>query len=98
MDLGSILSIPYTDDCPFTLKGPISTPLSPLVQLRIVMDDPTVSTVTLPKTTEVSPIAIVLHKLLRYNLLPRLGGGADFTYQDLVLVALIMIGLPFNFS
>lgn len=97
MDLGSILSILYTGDCPFTLKGPISTPLSPLVQLRIVMDNPTVSSITLPKTTEVS-LVTVLHKLLRYNLLPRLGGGADFTYQDLVLVALIMTGQLFNFS
>lgn len=98
MDLGSILSIPYTGDCPFTLKGPISTPLSPLVQLRIILDDPTVSSVTLPKTTEVSPLAVVLHKVLRYNLLPHLGGGAEFTYQDLVLVALIMTGQSFNFS
>lgn len=51
-----------------------------------------------PKTVDVSPTARVLHKLVRYNLLPRIGGGADFTYQDLVLVAMILKGLSFNFS
>lgn len=98
MDLGSILSIPFTGDCPFTLKEPVYSPLSPLYQLQTIMDDPTLTSVILPKTIDVSPIAIVLHKLLRYNLLPRIGGGAEFTYQDLVLVALLLKGKPFNFS
>lgn len=62
------------------------------------MDDPTLSDVFLPKTVDVSPTASVIHKVLRYNLLPCIGGGADFTYQDLVLVAIILKGTPFNFS
>lgn len=98
LDLGNIMSVPSTGICPFTLKGASHTPFPPLEQLQIVMDDPTVSQLHTPKTVDVSPIACILHKLVRHNLLPRLGGGADFTYQDLVLVAMIMKGVSFNFS
>lgn len=31
-------------------------------------------------------------------MLPRHSGGVDFTFQDLVLVAMILRGLPFNFA
>lgn len=62
MDLGIILSIPFTGDCPFTLKGPIYSPMSPLDQLQTIMADPTLTLVILPKIIDVSPIAIVLHK------------------------------------
>lgn len=98
MDLGSILSIPFTRDYLFTPKDAVYTPYTPLKQLQTVMDDPTLTTMTLPKTIDVSPTAMVLHKLLRYNLLLRIGGGADFTYQDLVLVALLLKGKTLNFS
>lgn len=43
-------------------------------------------------------LLLVIHKVLRYNLLPRTGGGANFTYQDLMLVAIILKGMTFNFS
>lgn len=95
---GNVLNISSTGPCPFTLKGPANTPFSPLEQLRIVMDNLALTDIFTPKTVDVSPISCVLHKLVRYNLLPRIGGGADFTYQDLVLVAMILKGLSFNFS
>lgn len=89
-DLGTILSIPSTGICSFTLKGAAYEPFQPLEQLQIVKDDPTIKVFSLPKTIDVSPLACVIHKVLRYNLLPRTGGGINFTYQDLVLSAMIL--------
>lgn len=71
-------------------------PFEPLEQFKIVKDDPTLSIFTLPKNVDVSPLACVIHKILRYNLLPRTGGGADFTCQYLVLIVLILKGITFN--
>lgn len=90
IELGCILSIPFSELCPFTLKGAAYSPISPLEQLRTMMDDPTLEVVLLLKTVDVSPTTIVLHKVLMYNLLTRLGGSADFIYQDLVLIAMIL--------
>ena len=97
-DLGSILNIPSSGSFPFTLKGAINFPYSVIEQLQIVMNNPTLTNVVNPKTVDVCPLACVLHKIVRYNLLPRLGGGADFTFQDLVVVAMIMKGQSFNFA
>lgn len=62
------------------------------------MDNHTLLDVLNPKIVDVCPTAFVLHKLVRYNLLPCLGGGVDFTYQDLVVVAMILKGVSFNLS
>lgn len=45
-----------------------------------------------------SPLVCVIHKVILYNLLPRYGGGADFTFQDMILTIVILRGLPFNFA
>ena len=96
--LGTILSVPSTGCCPFTLKGALNFPYSVLEQLQTVMDNPSLTDIITPKTVDVSPLACVLHKLIRFNLVPRLGGGSDFTFQDLILSALIMKGQSFNFA
>lgn len=98
MDFGSILNISFTGDCPFTQKGAVHSPFTPLEQLQIVMDNPLLNDVFTPKIVDGSPIACVLHHLIRFNLLPHLGGGADFTYQDLIVVAMILKGVSFNLS
>lgn len=62
------------------------------------MDNYTLSSLFTPKTIDVCPTACALHKLVRYNMFPRIGGGTDFTYQDLGVVAMILKGVSFNFS
>ena len=97
-ELGTILSVPSTGCCPFTLKGALNFPYSVLEQIQTVMDNTSLTDIFNPKTVDVSPLACVLHKLIRFNLVPRLGGGADFTFQDLIISALIMKGQSFNFA
>lgn len=98
MDFGSILNVFSSGVCPFTKKGALHFPFTPLEQLQIVMNNNQLTDVFTPKTVDVSPISCVLHHIVRYNLLPRLGGGADFTYQDLIIVSLILRGVSFNLS
>lgn len=62
------------------------------------MDNHTLSSLFTPKIVDVCPAACVLHKMICYNLFSRIGGGADFTHQDLVVVVMILKGVSFNFS
>lgn len=96
--LGSILDIPYSGQCPFTLKGPIEFEnLIVIEQLRIVKDCSSAEFIGLPTVVKTTPLNNVIRKVIRANLVPRTGGRSNMTYQDLILSALILSSTKFNF-
>lgn len=97
--LNTILNIPYSGFFPFTLKGPYEFEnFSVLDQLKLVKNSSNLEFVELPTVVETSPINSVIHKIIRSNLVPRMGGRSDMTFQDLILSALILSGTKFNFT
>lgn len=89
--LGTLFNIPHTSVCPFTLKDPYEFDnLKILDQLRIVKDCETTEIFFLPQVVETTLINNVIHKLIRANLITRIGGRSDMTYQDLVLSSVIL--------
>lgn len=99
--MGVLLDIPCSGLSRFTLKGPLELEfenLSILQQLRVVKDCPTTEFVLLPTVLETTPLNSVVYKLFYANLVPRTGGKSEITYQDLILLALILFETKFNYA
>lgn len=89
--IGEFFFIPFTGVCPFNLKGPFNDLNDfELDQLKVLEGSNDASLFSMPKTIDVSPLSSILHKVRRSNLLPHVGGRSEITYQDLIIIAMIL--------
>lgn len=67
-----------------------------LEQLKVVWGLSDLVEVSLPTTTTVIPMAHLVFKVCWSNIYPRVGNRSNFTYHDLVVVAMILSGKAFD--
>ena len=72
--------------------------LSAVEQFKLVLGVDELTSYVLPTTSQVTPLAHLVFKLCIANLCPRIGNRSNFTYQDLVVVAMILAGKPFDMA
>lgn len=70
--------------------------LSETDQLMLVRGVSKLVDLLLPTTSMVTPLAHLVFKICMLNICPRLGSRSNFSSQDLIIVAMILSGKPFD--
>lgn len=98
--LNSILKIDSTSELDiYTAQGSVDmADFNVVEQLGSLVEDPSVLDCTPPATTTVTPLAHLLFKLCRSHICPRLGNKSNFTFQDVVVVSMLITGKPFDLA
>lgn len=96
----SILDVDYESELDvYTAQTALEFPdFSVKDQLSILIGSDLVGEFAPPSTTEVTPLAHLIFKLVRSHICPRMGNKSNFTNQDVVLVAMILAGRKFDLS
>ena len=99
--LASIFGVSDNGVCPFTTHQPFLDddllPLEAQVQ-SIVGDHFDSSGATRPLVSDLSPLSLLLFRLIHTNVLPRKSGRDRVTYQDIILLSLLQSQRPINMS